>query len=266
MKIIRLPHLLPATPATATTTTDTAPAAANNAADLVNNAAVAAPATNVTNAASSPNAAPAPSIFFASSATASKKEDAVTRLRRRAIRYYLQRAKGPSAQRFSKEHQGEETDAKPYQSRISEMPRPANVPSLRFCRIYAAVSLALLLASVAFIAAYVMLPTFRVGIKSYEGIACSAAVVALLYSVVALIFAGYNLFQIHRGARRYADFITAMVDQDGNFIPGPDSEYAEYIKMFGAMVISQREYFNWFANGIPPHREIPASLLATTTV
>lgn len=192
----------------------------------------------------------------------------VRRLRKRAIRYYLARAKGPSAQRFAEECRRleQDTETRLRKCSISELPRPSGVDDLRRRRAEAAVVLAILAASIAFIVRYCRLPAFRVWLGDVEPVACSAAVVALLASGVLFPFVAINLCRFHLNARRYAVFVTAMVDQEGHFVPKEDGDYAEYIELFGPLTITQREFYNWFTIGEPPVREVPADLAATPTV
>lgn len=192
----------------------------------------------------------------------------VRRLRKRAIRYYLARAKGPSAQRFAEDCRRFEQDAETRlrKCRISELPRPSAVDSLRRCRAEVAIVLALLTASITFIVCYCRLPALRIWLGDVEPVACSTAVVTLLVTGVLFAFTTYKLCRLYYDAYRYVVFVTAMVNQQGHFVPKEDSDYAEYIDMFGPIILTQREFYEWFVNGKAPIREVPADLRVTSTI
>lgn len=180
----------------------------------------------------------------------------VTRLRERSRHYYLRRAKGPSAQRFAQAHRGQEDDLH-YRIDATRLPRPSGVASLQLCYVNLLAATVLLLIAIGFVIAYTTTPALRANLGSLESLACSIAVVALLYGAVALAHSSYTLAHLHGSARRYADFVAALVDQKGRFVPAEDSDYADYVHAFGEVVIAQREFYDWFTTGNPPTRQVP---------
>lgn len=213
------------------------------------------PTPAATSAASTEVTKTTPSIPFHRFGTwlfdlASRPQPSSPTLRRREyyIRYYLRRAKEPAVGQRRK-------------SKRDLPPRPQNVADLcAHCR-NIALSLALLTLSIAFIACYSLLPAFRIGLGSSEALTCSIAVVALLAAAIVLIFSTIEVWRVHCDARKYAEFVAAMVDDKGRFNikATDDSDYAEYIQAFGegSIIIVQREFYDWFVGGRPPVRQVP---------
>lgn len=180
----------------------------------------------------------------------------VSRLRERSTRYYLRCAKAPSARQH-----------RPAKSTLP--PRPESIPDLRRCHIDIMLSLSALAVSIVFIVCYCLFPVLRRNLGNFEGLACSVAVAILLAAGLMFLINVATVRKVHRNARRYAEFIMAMVDEKGNFNikAEDDNDYATYVRAFGlkTLVISQREYYEWFVNGNPPVRQVPAGYVPTAT-
>ena len=178
--------------------------------------------------------------------------DPLVRLRQRSVSYYLRRAAAHPRRN----------------AKYNLPPRPDSVKDLRRCRRNTVLSLTLLALSVAFIVCYCLMPALRVSLGSYEGFACSTAVVALLFSALAFAYSMVEIWRIHRDARRYASFVLALVDEKGHFNVKADdnTDYAAYLKALNldVLVILQHEYYEWFTNGNPPVRQVPADYVPAT--
>lgn len=171
----------------------------------------------------------------------------VARLRRRSFLYYLRRAKEPAVGQRRK-------------SKTGFPPRPSGVADLhRFCRDLK-VGLVALAMSATFIACYCLWPAVRPALGPYEPLACSAAVVMLLFSALGILASSVEILRIRRAARHYADCVIATVDEKGHFAvkPGDDSDYAEYLEAYGpdSIVFAQREYYEWMVNSNAPVRKV----------
>ncbi len=118
---------------------------------------------------------------------------------------------------------------------------------------------------IAFIICVVIAALFLSGIiRPYFRANSPVGGIAVLSAIACIVFAGValqNLHEIRATAWQYADFVLAMLNEKGEFVPRDDDElnhdYAAYIRALGQIYVSNRELYTWFKTGTPPKRKLP---------